>query len=266
MRKSLRKRNPSGAVLEHHSILIRQIEEFGKFRVFSDITYENVADFDLFLRKTITSQPVLYKRHCAFKSYIVDAINRGICKYNPYIQFRVPKGKSKEPTFLDESEIKKIQDYIPDNEKLQKAKDLFIFQCFTGLAFVDLMHFSRSDIHELDGMKVIRSNREKTDESFVALFLPEAEKVAEKYNYELPKLSNQKYNDYLKLLGIAVGLKKNITTHVARHSFATYLINNNIPIESVSKALGHTNIKQTQHYAKLAGKKVISDMGKLLNK
>ena len=138
MKESLRKRNPSDAVLEHHNILIRKIEEFGRFRVFSDINYENIADFDLFLRKTIDSQPVLYKRHCAFKSYIVDAINRGICKSNPYIQFKVQKGKSKAPTFLDEIEIKKIQEYTPDNEKLEKVKDLFIFQCFTGMAYVDM--------------------------------------------------------------------------------------------------------------------------------
>jgi site-specific recombinase XerD len=109
MKESLRKRNPSDAVLEHHNILIRKVEEFGRFRVFSDITYENIADFDLFLRKTVSSQPVLYKRHSAFKSYIIDAINRGICKSNPYIQFKVQKGKSKAPTFLDESEIEKIK-------------------------------------------------------------------------------------------------------------------------------------------------------------
>jgi site-specific recombinase XerD len=218
MKTSLEKRaNPSDAILERHNILIRQIEAFGKFKVFADVTYENIADFDLFLRKTINSQPVLYKRHSAFKSYIVDAINRGLCKQNPYIQFKVVKGKSKDPTFLDETEIKKIQDFIPENEKLQKVKDLFIFQCFTGMAFVDLMSFSRDDVSETDGMKIIRSSREKTDESFVSLFLPEAEGVAEKYNYELPKISNQKYNDYLKLLGAGARIRKTITTHVARH-------------------------------------------------
>jgi site-specific recombinase XerD len=266
MWESLRKRNPSDAVMEHHGVLIRQMEEFGRFRVFSDITYENIADFDLFLRKTISSQPVLYKRHSTFKSYITDAINRGICKSNPYVQFRVQKGRSKDPTFLDESEVGKIQQYAPPSERLQRVRDLFIFQCFTGMAFVDLMNFSRSDVSEVDGMKIIRSKREKTDESFVSLFLPEAEAVAEKYSYELPKISNQKYNDYLKLLGVGAGIKKTLTAHVARHTFATYLINKDIPIESVSKALGHASIKQTQHYARLAGKKVINDMSKLLKR
>jgi integrase len=165
---------------------------------------------------------------------------------------------------LNEPEPEKIREYIPGNEKLQKVKELFIFQCFTGRAYVDMQVFSRSDVSETDGMKVIRSSRTKTDESFVSLLLPEAERIAEKYGYSLPKLSNQKYNDYLKLLGAGAKLDKVLTSHVARHTFATYLINRDIPIESVSKALGHASIRQTQHYARLLGKKVISDMSRLL--
>jgi site-specific recombinase XerD len=80
----------------------------------------------------------------------------------------------------------------------------------------------------------------------------------------MPKLSNQKYNDYLKLLAEASGIKKNLTSRVARHTFATYLLNKDIPIETVSRALGHTNLKMTQHYAKMLEKKVVSDMSKLL--
>ena len=86
---ALKRRHPTDAILEHHSILIRQLEAFGKFHTFADVTYENISDFDAHLRQTITSQPVIYKRHCAFKSYIVDAVNRGLCKSNPYLQFKV---------------------------------------------------------------------------------------------------------------------------------------------------------------------------------
>jgi site-specific recombinase XerD len=176
----------------------------------------------------------------------------------------MPPQKGKEPTFLEEHEIDKILNYQPVNDKLQHVKDLFVFQIFTGLSFIDLMNFSKTVISEQNGMKVIRSNRIKTNESYISLFLPEAEKIADKYNYHLPKLSNQKYNDYLKLLGAGAELNKNITSHVARHTFATYLLNKDIPIETVSKAMGHSNIRMTQHYAKLLGKKVISDMSRLL--
>jgi site-specific recombinase XerD len=266
MLSALRQKNPTSAVLSHHGVLIRQIAAFGKIKTFADVTYTNIVEFDGFLRRTIQSQPILYKRHSTFKFYIVDAINRGLCKSNPYIQFKIQRGKSRPPTFLDEDEIRRIMEYKTDIARMEHVRDLFVFQCFTGLACVDLMNFTPDSVSDRDGMKVMRSNRTKTDESFVTLLLPEAQQIAEKYDWELPKLSNQKYNDYLKILAVGAGIKKNLTSHVARHTFATYLINKNIPIESVSKALGHASIRQTQHYARLAGKKVIEDMKSLLNK
>ncbi|GHT43355.1 hypothetical protein FACS189438_0360 [Bacteroidia bacterium] len=146
-----------------------------------------------------------------------------MCKSNPYMLFKVPKGKDKTPTFLNEAEIKQIQDYNPVNEKTGHVKDLFIFQYFTGMAYIDLMNFSSSKVSEMEGMKVIRSSRSKTDELFVALLLPKAERIANRYNYELPKISNQKYNDYLKSLGAGAGIRKKLTTYVARHTFATMI-------------------------------------------
>jgi site-specific recombinase XerD len=264
IKSELIKNNPSLAVVEYHNSLIRRIEEFGKIKTFNDITYANIVDFDRHLRLTIKSQPTLYKRHSALHRYILDAINRGLCSFDPYLQFKIQKGKSKDPVFLEEWEIRKIQEYIPINEKIGHVKNLFIFQCFTGLSFIDLSKFDSSYISVVDGKKIIRSNRQKTDESFISLLLPEAESILNKYTYKLPKISNQKYNDYLKLLGTGSGITKNLTSHVARHTFATYLLNKNIPIETVSRAMGHSNIKMTQHYAKMLGKKVIADMEILL--
>jgi integrase len=132
------------------------------------------------------------------------------------------------------------------------------------MAYIDPVNFSGEQVSKPDGRKIIRSRREKTDESFVTLFLPEAEKTAEKYDCNLPEISNRKYSDYLKLSGAGVGTGKNITSHATRHTFATYLINRDIPVESVSGALGHASIKQTQHYARLPGKKVVNDMSKFL--
>lgn len=264
IRSELRRMDPSYEVLEYHNSLIKRLEEFGKIKVFADLTYENIIEFDTHLRTTIKSQPTLYKRHSALRRFIKEAINRGLCKFDPYMQFKVKKGKSKDPVFLLENEIKMIQNYQPINDKLENTKDMFILQCFTGMAYIDMAQFTKSDISEIDGRKVINSRREKTDESFITLLLPEAEKILEKYNYMLPVLSNQKYNDYLKLLGTGAGITKTLTSHVARHTFGTYLINRDIPIETVSRAMGHSNIKMTQHYAKLLGRKVVDDMSKLL--
>lgn len=217
------------------------------------------------LRKTISSEPTLYKRHSLFKGYIQEAINRGLFKgVNPYAFFKNTKGKPKDPVFLNESEIKLLANYQSNYGYLERVRDLYLFQCYTGLAYADLMKFDKSSVSELDGHKVIQSNRQKTDENYITLFLPEAEKIADKYEYELPKLTNQKYNEYLKDVATAVGIPKTLVSHSARHTFATYLLNKNIPIETVARALGHSNIKQTQHYARLLGRKVVSDMSILL--
>lgn len=264
MRKELRESNPTSSVLEHHNILFNAIENYGKIRLFSDLTYKNIDGFDKHLRRTINSQPVLYKRHNAFKRYITKAVKLGLCKSNPYDEFKYTKGKDlKEPVFLTEEELRKIIDYIPESDKLKRVKDMFIFQCFTGLAFADMINFSMGWISEENGYKIIRGFRKKTGVQFISLLLPEAEKVLKKYN-GLPKISNQKYNDYLGVLGSGAKVNKHITSHVARHTFATYLLNNDVPIETASRALGHMSVRQTEHYAKLLGKKVVSDMKKLL--
>jgi site-specific recombinase XerD len=264
IRKSLKERNSSSNVIEYHNSLIKRIEGFGKIKTFSDCTYENIKAFDAYLRKFIDSQPTLYKRHSALRRYILDAINLGICKYDPYRMFVVSKGKSKDPVFLDEMEIKKIIDYKPTTERMERVKDLFVFQMFTGMAYVDMCNFDKSYICKIDSIEVINSNRKKTNIQFTSILLKEARKILEKYDYKLPVLSNQKYNDYLKLLATGAEINKNITTHVGRHTYATYLMNKNIPLETISRAMGHSNIRMTQHYAKLLGKKVINDMKFLL--
>ncbi len=264
IRQELSKKDISYDTAKNDRVLIRQLEAFGKINTFQDLTYENISEFDVFLRKTIKASSTLNKRHSNLKHYIRQAINMELITKDPYVHFKMPSKKSKDPIYLTESEIKKITEYVPVNEKLEKIKDIFLFQIFTGMAYVDMQSFTEEDISEMEGYKVIRSNRKKTDEYFVSLFLPEAESIAEKYDYDLPKISNQKYNDYLKLLAAGAGINKNLTTHTARHTYATYLLNKGIPIETVSRAMGHSNIKQTQHYAKLLGKKIIDDMKKLL--
>jgi len=261
----LRRKNASVTVVEYNHSFIRRLNEYGKIKTFEDINYNNIVGLDAVLRKYITSEPTLYKRHSLFKGYIQEAINRGLFKGpNPYALFKNAKGKSKDPIFLTENEIEKLKQYTPDYGYLERTKDLYLFQCYTGLAYADLMKFSKESIKEIDGYRAIQSNREKTDENFITLFLPEAERIAIKYNYELPKITNQKYNEYLKDVSKGAGINKPLISHSARHTFATYLLNKDIPIETVARALGHSNIKQTQHYAKLLGKKVIDDMKKLL--
>lgn len=261
IQEELKRRNPSYSVVEYNNSFIKRLKEYGKIKTFSDLTYENIVGLDTHLRKTIESEPTLYKRHSLFKGYIQEAINRGLYDgMNPYSLFKNKKGKSKDPIFLSEEEIIMLENYKPNYGYLERTKDLYLFQCYTGLAYSDLMKFNKDSVSELDGEKIIRSNRVKTEENYIVWLSPKALELAEKYNYDFPKITNQKYNEYLKEIAAEAEIHKPLTSHSARHTFATYLLNKDIPIESVSSALGHSNIKQTQHYAKLLGKKVISDM------
>lgn len=263
IKADLQRREVSFSVLEYNNSFIKRLEEFGKIKTFADLTYSNIEDFDLHLKKTIKSQPTLYKRHSLFKGYIEKARKRGLIERNPYDDFVFKKGKSDDPVYLIESEVNQIIKYKPKGstqESMERVKDLFLFQCFTGLSYTDLESFSRDSIQEINGQKEIHGTRNKTGVPYVVLLLPIAEEIAEKYNYNLPVISNQKYNEYLATLIERVGIDKNVTTHTGRHTFGTYLINKGVSIEAIPKIMGHTNMKQSLLYARMLGVTAINEM------
>ncbi|BAP31217.1 integrase family protein [Chryseobacterium sp. StRB126] len=154
---------------------------------------------------------------------------------------------------------------------MNQVRDIFLFSCYTGLAYIDVKKLSKSNITlGIDGDKWIFTNRQKTDTSTRVPLLPLAQELILKYedhlecvnlNVLFPVLSNQKMNSYLKEIANVCGINKELTFHIARHTFATTVtLSNGVPIESVSKMLGHTNIKTTQHYAKILDQKVSDDM------
>lgn len=252
--------------LKAHVTLVNKLNDFKNIKTFADLTYTNIVAFDKYMRDKKIGNISINKNHSLFNMYIKIAINKELIQKSPYDLFTPSKGKNNDPVFLTIEEVERIKNLSGLNEKLERTRDLFVFQCYTGMAYVDMQSFSKNDIQILNEQEIIRSSRTKTDESFILLFLPDAKKIAEKYNYSLPKISNQKYNDYLKLL-IAhpeVNINKKVTSHTARHTFATYLLNKGISLETVSKTLGHSSIKQTQLYARILSKKVIDDMKKLL--
>ena len=189
------------------------------------------------------------------------------------------KGKLKivEREFLTEEEIQKIIDLDLKMERLDQVRDIFIFCCFTGLAYADVKKLNRGDIVlGADGEEWVKTKRSKTDTRSNIPILPIAKTIIEKYkdnelliekDLVLPVLSNQKMNAYIKEIATLAGITKNLTFHLARHTFATTVtLTNGVPIESVSKMLGHTNLKTTQHYAKILDMKVSKDMEILRNK
>ena len=176
--------------------------------------------------------------------------------------------------FLSEEEIQAIIEKDFKNKRLDQVKDIFVFCCFTGLAYADVKKLNENDVViGIDGERWIKTKRTKTDTRSNIPILPTAATILEKYAEHpdvqnglklLPVLSNQKMNAYLKEIADVCNITKNLTFHLARHTFATTItLTNGVPIESVSKMLGHKSLKTTQHYAKILDRKVSDDMSAL---
>lgn len=227
----------------------------------TEITNEVISGFYADLNRkyeSTTSASMMVK----LKTVITFGLDNNRIKINPFNGIKITK-KTKEVEFLTESEVKAIKEKNLGG-RLSKVRDLFIFQCFTGLAYTDMAHLTREDfqVNEL-GQIYIKKSRLKTGVGFTTVLFPEAAEIIKRYDYELPVLSNQKYNSYLKEIADLCGINKPMHTHIGRHSFATMALNRGLSLETVAKMLGHSNIKQTQHYSKLVDKTVFEAIAKV---
>lgn len=230
------------------------IKRFGKIRNFSDLTPENIKRFDNFLRNEDPSrcQVTIHGYHKRVKPYVIEAYKLRHIDSNPYDIFDNARGVSKEREPLTQQELDRLR-VIELPDKLDRIRDLFIFGCFTGLSYSDIALFRyETDVVQSSGMYFIDGERLKTGTKFYTPLLRPAMDVLVKRNYKLPLISNQKYNDFLHVIESRLDLNKPLTSHVARHTFATTVtLANDVPIESVSRMLGHKDIKTTQIYAKI---------------
>ena len=179
---------------------------------------------------------------------IIDFEKReGYLNVNPFENLIEPKHAPGPITFLTEQEIASITDNPLLVGHLERVADAFLLQCFTGLAYCDLKRFDPSKhITQLKGRYVIQYCRQKGDAFFTIPVLPQTERLLKKYSDKIPVISNQKMNDYLKVIATTVGIYKRLTTHVGRKTAGTYLLNNDVPLEVVSKILGHASVKTTE--------------------
>jgi len=195
---------------------------------------------------------------------------------NPFSNYKA-KVREVERVYLTEDEIQKILNKEFATERLSLVRDIFLFSCFTGLAYIDVKNLTKSHISfGIDGEKWIFTHRQKTESASKIPILPVTQLIIDKYldhpqclneDRLLPILSNQKMNAYLKEIAGICEINKELTFHIARHTFATTVtLSNGVPIESVSKMLGHKNLRTTQHYAKVLDRKVSDDMRLLKEK
>lgn len=269
--------------LERYETSYRHTESFlqWKFKLndiaIDKLNYEFITEYEFWLKSVRKCGHNTTMKYLAnFKKIVIRCLKNGWLQKDPFIGFNMAK-REVERTALTEHELQLLSAKSFSAERLAIVKDIFLFSCYSGLAYADVQKLKRSEIRiGIDGEKWIFTRRQKTDSSSRIPLLPPALQILERYTEHpqckfgdkvLPVLSNQKMNAYLKEIADVCGITKNLTYHIARHTFATTVtLSNGVPIETVSKMLGHRNLKTTQHYAKILDMKVSEDMKNLKNR
>jgi integrase len=275
------------STLKHYAVTRRYLEKFLKEKLqaadiyIHEIDYKFIIDFETFLRnhkpetdhqKAMNNNGVM-KHLIRLRKMTTLALKLTWIAKDPFKNYKF-RYKKVETAFLTQAELKAIQNKEFVVDRLNMVRDLFVFSCYTGLSFVDLMNLQETNITiGEDGDQWIKLFRQKSNEPTNIPILPTAQIILDLYRNcprsrvtatLFPRISNQKVNSYLKEIGIRNDIKKVLTFGVARHTFATTItLSNNVPIETVSKMMGHTKIATTQIYARVLLKKISDDMGKL---
>lgn len=242
-----------------------------------NLSFDFVSDLEFWfksVRKCNHNSTIKYISN--LRKIVTYCLKSGWIPKDPFFGFKMSK-KEVVREYLNDDELQAMANKHFAIDRLGQVRDIFLFCCYTGLAFIDVFQLTRDHITKgVDGNQWIFTYRQKTETPTRIPLLPPAQVILDKYknhpkcvnqNTVLPVLSNQKMNSYLKEIADACGITKTLTFHIARHTFATTVtLNNDVPIESVSKMLGHKSIRITQHYAKIIDKKVSADMQMLQKK
>ena len=253
----------------HYRVSVAALVESGTMRRWKDLTLENVHKFDAYLhtikkhqtdaevkaKKPVEyiSQATVRNYHKDIKALLARALKFGLITANPYDRMRgeIKRGDKETVEFLTDAERDRIEGLNINDSMLATVRDVFVFQCYTGMAYSDAMAFSLDKCQQDGDRLTYSAPRVKTGVWFYIRVLPKALAIAEKYGGRLPNVADQTCNANLKTIANVTGITKKLTTHVGRHTFATWMLRNGVPIEHLRKMLGHRKITQTQRYAKL---------------
>ena len=261
----------------HYRTTVARLREWNMIRRWCDLTVENIVKFDVWLHQLPKSphskEPIsdagIYTYHKNLKALLNRAVMYGRIERNPYdkLKGKFKRGDRERVDYLTDAELQAILDFHPSaGTKLDVARDLFVFQAFTGLSFSDMQRFDIKEYKLVDDVWVNVGERIKTGVPYVSHLLPPVVKVLEKYEWRVPQMYNSDYNLYLKMVGEVCGIGRPLHSHMARHTFATWMLRNQVPIEHVSKMLGHTNITQTQQYKKIVAEDIHNDFKRIAEK
>lgn len=260
-RFAIRKHGKAPRSIDRYNLFLKVLEQWGCIKSIKDLTEASLIAFDKYLAgKNLTSYTKWHNYHRHLNSVILDAIKDGYLSKNPYNNICIDKGRETGSIekYLTPSEFRIIKRTLMPSRCLERVKDLFIFQTYTCLRYSDVSQFNTANIAEIQGVKIYRLIQKKTGKFATIPLLPPALEILEKYNNTLPIISNVKYNMYLKAVSQICGIDKPLSTHWARHTGATLLLNSGVPIQIVSKICGHSSIKMTEQiYAKLLDDTVV---------
>ena len=270
--------NIKSGTRERYCVTARRMREYGGLMRWDDLTVENIYKWDSWLHKikkpvsngdvqagrdgVYIGEAAVYNYHRTLRSLLSRAVKLGVIEANVYDRMRgeFRKGIKENVEYLTEDEIAAIESLRPlDGTQMAMARDLFVFQMYTGLSYSDAQAFDIRDYKKVDGKWVNVGERIKTGVSYVSVLLPQAVEVLERYGMQVPKVNNIQYNASLKVIQQALGIRTKLHSHLARHTFATRALRLGAKIENVSRMLGHTNITQTQRYAKVLAQSVHDD-------
>jgi integrase len=274
----------SSATKKRYTTLCNKLAEYGRMLRWEQVTKENIYEWDVWLRQQLVpltenqrdagmeaetlSQSAVYNYHKLLKAVINRALKFDVIDANPYDKMKgmFKRGTREAVDYLTEDQIAKVLNLTPvPGSQVAMAHDLFIFQMFTGLAYADTQMFDVSQYREIDGQWRFIGERIKTGVPYVSMLLPQAVEVLKRNGWRVPRMTNQRYNQMLKAIGMVIGIAK-LHSHMGRHTFATMMLSNGAKIENVSRMLGHTNIVQTQRYAKVLAKDVYDDFAMVAKK
>lgn len=264
--------------LKHYKTTLRRLQACNIIRCWQDVTVENIYKFDTWLhglKKTLTdvekkmnakAQPIgdagVHTYHKNLKAMCARAVRMGLLQTNPYDRMKgeFKKGAKENVEYLTEEEVAAFMSLRPvAGTTMAAARDLFVFQLYTGMSFSDALRFDIANYKNVNGKWIANSERVKTGVPFVSQLLPPVVDVLERYNWQVPVLQNGEYNQCLKALGMAAGIATKMHSHLARHTFATWMLRNGVKVENLARMLGHTKLDQTLRYAKVVAQSVHDD-------
>lgn len=264
-------RNVRASTRKRYDVFINNITRYGKIRKFSDLTVSAILNYNEWLHrqtigdnrtrrkgspttndKQLLSESAIYNYHKCLKLFCNDAYQYGKIKENPYSKVprgTVKRGETDKMDYLTFEQMQLIENADMSTPALTRTRDLFVFQMYTGLSYADLVAFDFSEYTNVGGKWIYNGHRIKSGVKYFNQLLPPALRILEKYNYRLPVIDNADYNRNLKMVAVESGIKRRLYSHLARHTFATFMLSRGARLQNVSRMLGHTNTRQTLKYA-----------------